>query len=82
MVEQIILDAFLLLPLVIVAFLFIDELWQEHRLHSHGRAERVGPYPSTDAGRDSPRSSADFGASLMNDAAPAHRHIARAASNQ
>ncbi|PPB84658.1 MULTISPECIES: hypothetical protein [Mycetohabitans] len=43
MVEQIILDAFLLLPLVIVAFLFIDGLWQEHRLCSHGRAERARP---------------------------------------
>jgi hypothetical protein len=31
-IEQVILGAFLVLPLVIVAFLFSDELWQEHRL--------------------------------------------------
>jgi hypothetical protein len=28
--ERLILGAFLLLPLIIVAFLFSDELWQEH----------------------------------------------------
>ncbi|HXZ07428.1 MAG TPA: hypothetical protein VEI25_05175 [Paraburkholderia sp.] len=31
MIEHLILGAFLLVPLVIVAFLFSDELWQEHR---------------------------------------------------
>ncbi|WP_246796292.1 hypothetical protein [Burkholderia perseverans] len=31
MVEQVILGIFLVLPLVIVAALFSDELWQEHR---------------------------------------------------
>ncbi|RDK03940.1 hypothetical protein [Paraburkholderia lacunae] len=31
MIEQVILGAFLVVPLVIVAFLFSDELWQEHR---------------------------------------------------
>ncbi len=30
-VEQVILGIFLVLPLVIVAALFSDELWQEHR---------------------------------------------------
>ncbi|CBW76398.1 unnamed protein product [Mycetohabitans rhizoxinica HKI 454] len=82
MVEQIILDAFLLLPLMIVAFLFIDELWQEHRLRSHDHAERARPYPSTDRGRDSPQSPAGFGVLLVNDAAPTHRRTARAASHQ
>ncbi|MDE1181364.1 hypothetical protein [Paraburkholderia sp.] len=32
MIENLILGAFLVVPLVIVAFLFSDELWQEHRL--------------------------------------------------
>lgn len=31
-IENLILGAFLVVPLVIVAFLFSDELWQEHRL--------------------------------------------------
>ncbi|WP_164708014.1 hypothetical protein [Paraburkholderia phosphatilytica] len=31
MIENLILGAFLVVPLVIVAFLFSDELWQEHR---------------------------------------------------
>lgn len=35
MIEQIILGLFLAIPLLIVAFLFSDELWQEHR-HLHG----------------------------------------------
>jgi hypothetical protein len=30
-IEHFILGTFLVLPLVIVAFLFSDELWQEHR---------------------------------------------------
>jgi hypothetical protein len=30
--EYLILGAFLVLPLLIVAFLFSDELWQEHRM--------------------------------------------------
>ncbi|MGF6902509.1 hypothetical protein [Paraburkholderia sp. GAS348] len=34
MIEQLILGAFLVIPLLIVAFLFSDELWQEHR-HLH-----------------------------------------------
>jgi hypothetical protein len=32
-IEHLILGAFLVLPLLIVAFLFSDELWQEHRRH-------------------------------------------------
>jgi hypothetical protein len=32
--ENLILGVFLVLPLLIVAFLFSDELWQEHR-HLH-----------------------------------------------
>ena len=31
MIENLILGAFLIVPLLIVAFLFSDELWQEHR---------------------------------------------------
>ncbi|WP_345812408.1 hypothetical protein AAGS40_00155 [Paraburkholderia sp. PREW-6R] len=34
MVEHLILGVFLVIPLAIVAFLFSDELWQEHR-HLH-----------------------------------------------
>jgi len=33
-IENVILGVFLVLPLIIVAFLFSDELWQEHR-HLH-----------------------------------------------
>nr|WP_174771984.1 hypothetical protein [Paraburkholderia sp. SG-MS1] len=33
-IEQLILGVFLVVPLLIVAFLFSDELWQEHR-HLH-----------------------------------------------
>jgi hypothetical protein len=33
-IEHLILGAFLVIPLLIVAFLFSDELWQEHR-HLH-----------------------------------------------
>jgi hypothetical protein len=32
--EHLILGAFLVLPLLIVAFLFSDELWQEHRMQA------------------------------------------------
>ncbi|NPT40913.1 hypothetical protein GNZ12_06200 [Paraburkholderia sp. 1N] len=47
MIEHLILGAFLVIPLLIVAFLFSDELWQEHRhLHDHmepmyGRPRRI-----------------------------------------
>jgi hypothetical protein len=34
MIEHLILGAFLVIPLLIVTFLFSDELWQEHR-HLH-----------------------------------------------
>ncbi|MEX3629806.1 MAG: hypothetical protein VB138_10340 [Burkholderia sp.] len=40
MVEQVILGIFLVLPLVIVAALFSDELWQEHR-RRHPREMRA-----------------------------------------
>ncbi|HEV3106542.1 MAG TPA: hypothetical protein VGZ01_12735 [Trinickia sp.] len=30
MIERLILGAFLVMPLLIVAFLFSDELWQDH----------------------------------------------------
>jgi hypothetical protein len=30
-IEHLVLGAFLIVPLLIVAFLFSDELWQEHR---------------------------------------------------
>ncbi|QJP73094.1 hypothetical protein [Burkholderia glumae] len=42
MVEQVILGIFLVLPLVIVAALFSDELWQEHR-RRHPRDEQAAP---------------------------------------
>ena len=35
MIEHLILGAFLIVPLLIVAFLFSDELWQEHRQSLH-----------------------------------------------
>ncbi|BCZ79474.1 hypothetical protein ACFQ3P_09910 [Paraburkholderia sabiae] len=35
MIEHLILGAFLIVPLLIVAFLFSDELWQEHRQALH-----------------------------------------------
>ncbi|WP_094780619.1 hypothetical protein [Paraburkholderia ribeironis] len=46
MFEHLILGAFLVVPLLIVAFLFSDELWQEHRqLHDtqpmHLRHRRI-----------------------------------------
>ncbi len=45
-IEHLILGAFLVIPLLIVAFLFSDELWQEHRqLHEirpiHPRVRRI-----------------------------------------
>jgi hypothetical protein len=45
-IEHLILGAFLVVPLLIVAFLFSDELWQEHRqLHdmrpTHLRHRRI-----------------------------------------
>ena len=46
MIENLILGVFLVIPLLIVAFLFSDELWQEHRhLHEmrpmHVRPRRI-----------------------------------------
>jgi hypothetical protein len=41
-IEQLILGVFLVLPLLIVAVLFSDELWQEHRLQ-HPRVARTTP---------------------------------------
>ncbi|HEY2020501.1 MAG TPA: hypothetical protein VGH68_05050 [Paraburkholderia sp.] len=35
--EHVILGIFLVVPLLIVAFLFSDELWQEHRHLHEGR---------------------------------------------
>lgn len=45
-IEHLILGAFLVIPLLIVAFLFSDELWQEHRhLHDiqpmHAKPHRI-----------------------------------------
>lgn len=40
MIERLILGAFLVLPLIIVAFLFSDELWQERRKTPRGDANR------------------------------------------
>ncbi|WP_243856583.1 hypothetical protein [Paraburkholderia sp. BL6665CI2N2] len=45
-IEHLILGVFLVIPLLIVAFLFSDELWQEHRhLHEmrpmHVRPRRI-----------------------------------------
>lgn len=40
-IENLILGAFLVIPLVIVALLFSDELWQDHRLQlQHARPRR------------------------------------------
>jgi hypothetical protein len=39
-IERLILGAFLVLPLLIVAFLFSDELWQEHRKQVRDPGER------------------------------------------
>ncbi len=40
MVEHVILGIFLVVPLLIVAFLFSDELWQEHRQRGQLPRER------------------------------------------
>lgn len=37
MAERLILGAFLVLPLLIVAFLFSDELWQDHLKQTRGQ---------------------------------------------
>ncbi|SMF99175.1 FIG00453517: hypothetical protein [Burkholderia singularis] len=42
MIEQLILGVFLVLPLLIVAVLYSDELWQEHRL-KRPRDEHAAP---------------------------------------
>ena len=42
-IEQLVLGAFLIIPLLIVAFLFSDELWQEHRQAQELRVMRVRP---------------------------------------
>jgi hypothetical protein len=39
-IEHLILGVFLVVPLLIVAFLFSDELWQEHRHLHDGRPLR------------------------------------------
>ncbi|WP_341313800.1 hypothetical protein WN982_20965 [Paraburkholderia sp. IMGN_8] len=44
MIEQLILGAFLVVPLVIVALLFSDELWQEHRHQQELRHMDVPPH--------------------------------------
>ncbi|KVE33414.1 hypothetical protein [Burkholderia sp. TSV86] len=42
MIEQLILGVFLVLPLLIVAVLYSDELWQEHQhRQKHSRDEHV-----------------------------------------
>ncbi|CAD6543817.1 hypothetical protein [Paraburkholderia kirstenboschensis] len=43
MIENLILGVFLVLPLLIVAFLFSDELWQEHRHLHDTRPMHAGP---------------------------------------
>jgi hypothetical protein len=40
--EHLILGAFLVVPLLIVAFLFSDELWQEHRQRA---GDKDHPHP-------------------------------------
>lgn len=42
-IENLILGAFLVIPLLIVAFLFSDELWQEHRQLHEMRPMHVRP---------------------------------------
>jgi hypothetical protein len=42
-IEHIVLGVFLVVPLLIVAFLFSDELWQEHRDLHDMRAAPVKP---------------------------------------
>jgi len=39
-IERVILGAFLVLPLLIVAFLFSDELWQDHVRQARDPAQR------------------------------------------
>jgi len=41
--EHVILGIFLVIPLLIVAFLFSDELWQEHRHLHEGRPLHARP---------------------------------------
>jgi hypothetical protein len=42
-IENVILGAFLVIPLVIVAVLFSDELWQDHRMNlQYARPRRRG----------------------------------------
>ncbi|MFM0338881.1 hypothetical protein [Paraburkholderia fungorum] len=43
-VEQLVLGAFLVIPLVIVAFLFSDELWQEYRQLHDMQSRPVRPH--------------------------------------
>ncbi|MGN6666122.1 MAG: hypothetical protein ACTHKH_04000 [Trinickia sp.] len=40
MIDRVILGAFLVLPLLIVAFLFSDELWQDHVRQAHDPTQR------------------------------------------
>jgi hypothetical protein len=42
-IENLILGVFLVIPLLIVAFLFSDELWQEHRHLHEMRPMHVSP---------------------------------------
>ncbi|WP_244220922.1 hypothetical protein [Paraburkholderia aromaticivorans] len=42
-IEHLILGVFLVVPLLIVAFLFSDELWQEHRLLHDMRPAQLKP---------------------------------------
>jgi hypothetical protein len=39
-IENLILGVFLVVPLLIVAFLFSDELWQEHRQQEHAHVKQ------------------------------------------
>ena len=41
MIERVILGAFLVLPLLIVAFLFSDELWQDHLRQTRAASPRL-----------------------------------------
>lgn len=40
MFDRVVLGTFLVLPLLIVAFLFSDELWQDHVRQSRGASPR------------------------------------------
>jgi hypothetical protein len=46
-IERLILGAFLLMPLLIVAFLYSDELWQEHliRMRNNGTSRLDWRHP-------------------------------------